>query len=221
MAAGAVLVGFAGEGNGSTQLALERHAAAVNGFESMQDFSDLPKNVWLGAVGDGFRNGTQSFEIGAGGGIGLKRVAGKVNHDLVIGSMRYGWTTSDLLGASRWYAGNLTLEAEFFGANQVNPNAAYLIGLTPMLRYTFATGSRWAPFAEAGFGPSYTDIGEPDLSSRFEFNIQSGIGTHYFWNDHHAITMQFRFFHLSNAGIERPNTGVNCGVIMLGTGWFF
>ncbi len=156
-----------------------------------------------------------------GAGFGMRDLAGVLNHDLAVVSIRYGWTLSGLIGRDRWYRGNWELVGELFGGGQYNPDAAYVIGVTPLLRYTVATGSRWLPFAEGGFGPSFTDISEPDLSSRFEFNIQGGVGTHYFWSDRQAITFQIRYLHLSNAGFERPNIGVNTGFFLIGTTWFF
>jgi hypothetical protein len=93
--------------------------------------------------------------------------------------------------------------------------------LTQMFRYTFASGTHWAPFIEAGFRPSATDIGRPDLSCTFEFNIQGGVGLQYFCNDHHAIIVQSQFFHLSDAGMTQPNNGVNSWVFLMGSSWFF
>jgi hypothetical protein len=33
--------------------------------------------------------------------------------------------------------------------------------------------------------------------------------------------VQCRLFHLSNAGIAKPNLGVNSCVFLIGTSWFF
>ena len=78
-----------------------------------------------------------------------------------------------------------------------------------------------APFVDGGFGPSLTDIGRPDLSTTFEFNVQGGVGLHYFWSDHQAFTVQCRYFHMSNCGIQQPNQGVNSINFLVGMSWFF
>jgi lipid A 3-O-deacylase len=176
---------------------------------------------WLGETGGGFRNGARALEFSVGTGIGLRDLAGEVNHDMAIGMVRYGWIMSDLLGDSHWYRGNLEFVPEFFLGAQYRPHGAYVVGATPLFRYNFVSDTPWVPFAEAGLGPTLTDIGEPDLSSTFEFNIQAGVGTHYFWKPRQAITLQARFFHLSNAGIKRPNMGLNTGFLMIGISSFF
>jgi lipid A 3-O-deacylase len=194
---------------------------STTAFNSKLKLSQAESDIWVADVGNGLRKETHEIEFSVGAGFGLKDVAGRENHDIGIAMFRYGWTMSGLLGAEHWYRGNLELVGELFLGGQYNPRAAYVVGATPLFRYNFATGSRWLPFAEAGFGPTVTDIGEPDLSSKFEFNIQAGVGSHYFWNDRQAITMQARFMHISNAGFERPNIGVNSGLFMIGTSWFF
>jgi hypothetical protein len=78
----------------------------------------------------------------------------------------------------------------------------------------------WVPFVEAGAGLSYTDISRPDLSTNFEFNVQVGTGIGYFFSNNTALTFQARFLHVSNAGIEDPNYGVNTAVFLVGLSWF-
>jgi opacity protein-like surface antigen len=91
-----------------------------------------------------------------------------------------------------------------------------LFGVTPLLRYNFATGSGWMPFVDFGAGVTYTDIGRPNLSTRFQFNDQAGLGAHCFLRQDVAVTVQYRFVHLSNAGMKEPNLGVDAHVFSVG-----
>lgn len=71
--------------------------------------------------------------------------------------------------------------------------------------------------AETAFkSESGTDIGEPDLNTTFQFNVQIGVGTHYFFLDDMALTLQVRGIHLSNAQIVMPNNGTNSILFMIG-----
>src|SRR5260221_417308 len=135
--------------------------------------------------------------------------------------MRYGRMFSDVVGEQHWYRGNWEVLGELFGGGQYYPSKAYVVGLTPILRYNLATGRRWVPFIEGGAGATATDIGHPDLSTTFEFNVQGGVGMHYFWRENAAITVQYRFLHLSNAGIKSPNAGVNTSGVFVGLTCFF
>jgi len=175
----------------------------------------------MDGIGSGFRKDT--FQGGGtfGAGFGTKVLDAKQTHDLVLTSVHFGWVFTDLMAPDKWYRGNLELVAEFFGGLQFYPNGRYFVGLTPLIRYNFATGSRWVPFVNAGAGLSATNINGPDLTGTFQFNLQGGVGTHYFLNDRTALTVQYRWLHFSNADIHEPNYGVNTQEFLVGASWFF
>ena len=54
------------------------------------------------------------------------------------------------------------------------------LGLTPHLRYNFATGARWIPYVDGGAGVTVTSIGPPDLSHTFEFNSWAAASVRWF-----------------------------------------
>ncbi len=126
-----------------------------------------------------------------------------------------------VMGEDHWYRGNWEIRGEFFGGGQYSPTANWVIGLTPHLRYNFATGTRWIPFVNGGVDVLATGIGHPDLSGTFEFNDQVNIGTHYFMRDNVALSFETGYMHVSDAGISKPNQGLNCIKAMLGVSWFF
>lgn len=178
------------------------------------------KPIWIDGVGSGFQRNT--FQIGAaiGAGTGTKVFGTTRNHDLAMAAANIGWIFTGLSAPGRWYNGNFELVTELFGGGQFHPDGGYLAGLTPFIRYNFATLSRWIPFVEAGVGLSVTDI-DIDLNGTFQFNLQGGAGVNYFFKDTAALTAQYRWFHLSNAGMKQPNNGVNTQMFLIGISWFF
>lgn len=180
-----------------------------------------PSAVWANSVGNGFREDARLAGFSAGVGIGVIAFGGSEEHDMALVAGHYGKALTGVLGGDRWYRGNLLLLGELFGGWQFEPNGAYVVGITAVLRYAFATGNRWMPFVDAGGGISLTDINGPDLSGNFQFNLQVGAGLYYFLRDDLALTVGYRWLHLSNASIERPNHGVNTQVISAGLDWFF
>ncbi len=180
-----------------------------------------PPSLWQAAPGEGFRKGAHELDVSGGVGIGLKVLTSVGQHDWGIAVVDYGWVFTDVLGDSHWYRGNWELLADLFGGYQYRAEGAYFVGVGPHLRYNFAAGHRWTPFIDFGAGVSATDIREPDLSTTFEFNLQGGIGTHYYICEDLALTAQWRFIHLSNAGIKYTNLGVNSSTFLLGVSWFF
>jgi len=186
-----------------------------------QTLSAAEPALGTNGIGGGFRFAvhTLSFEMGAVGGV--KILGSTQTHNLALASLAYGRMLGPVWGADHWYRGNWELRLELFGGSQFSPSQYYLVGLTPHLRYDFATGTRWIPFLDAGAGVTATDIGSPDLSSTFEFNIQGGAGLHWLVGENWAVTAEVRYLHVSDAEMTSPNNGVNGVMGMVGITRFF
>jgi hypothetical protein len=177
--------------------------------------------LWTNGIGGGFLSGVQTVSLEAGAVGGVKIFGSIQTHDLALASLSYGQMLGPVWGADHWYRGNWELRLELFGGSQFCPSQYYIAGLSPHLRYDFATGTRWIPFLDAGAGVTATGIGRPDLSSTFEFNVQGGAGLHWLVGGHWAVTAEARLFHVSDAGMTDPNQGVNGVMGMLGITRFF
>src|SRR5215472_917231 len=184
-----------------------------------------PKStVWQGGVGEGFLPTAENFSLESGIGLGVAAFGSREAHDLALLSFTYGHMLGHVKGEGHWYRGNFEGRLELLGGMQFHPDVdtdGWLIGLTPHLRYNFATGSRWIPFLDGGAGVTATGIGPPDLSGTFEFNLQAGGGVHWFLKENLALTSDVRFLHISCAGIHQPNLGANNVAFMVGLTWFF
>jgi len=180
--------------------------------------------IWQDGIGSGFLRSAQDFTVEAGAAAGMATFGSRQAHDLGLLSASYGHMLSGVIGGDHWYRGNLEGRVELFGGMQFHPEVdtrGWLVGLTPHLRYNFATGTRWIPFVDGGAGVTATGIGRPDLSGTFEFNLQPGLGVHWFMCDNLALTSEVRYMHLSCAGMNHPNLGVNNVIGMVGVTWFF
>jgi opacity protein-like surface antigen len=177
--------------------------------------------VWTSGIGSGFRKGVRSAGIAAGAGPGLTIVGSEQSHDIALGIGELGWVATDVLGGEHWYRGNLELWGEVFGGAQFHPDTRYVTGLTVGPRWHFMTRTAWVPFVELGAGVAATDIGEPDLGSVANFNLQGGAGVSYFLRERLALNLRVRWLHLSNADIEQPNSGSNTLLFLGGLSWFF
>jgi lipid A 3-O-deacylase len=180
-----------------------------------------PRPLWKDEVGHGFNRGVETLTLEAGASYGLADFGAVEEHHLALLSISYGRMFSGVVGEGHWYSGNFEWRAELFGGAQFSPDDTWIVGLTPHLRYNFATGTRWVPFVDGGAGVSATGIGPPDLSGTFEFNLQGGVGVHRFVSDHLAITLEARYMHMSCAGLSHPNLGLNGVIGVIGATWFF
>ena len=180
--------------------------------------------IWRDGVGSGFLGSAQDLTIEAGVAAGMASLGSHQPHDLGLVSASYGHMLSGVVGKDHWYRGNVEGRVELFGGMQYHPDVdtdGWLIGLTPHLRYNFATGTRWIPFVDGGAGVTAMGIGQPDVSGTFEFNLQASVGMHWFLCHDLALTTDVRYTHYSCAGIHQPNSGINTVAFMLGVTWFF
>jgi len=126
--------------------------------------------------------------------------------------------------ADRWFTGH-GVEARWivepwaawvrdrFGKHQTE---SFEIGVSPLFaRLSFGDG-RLRPFLEGGEGILYTDLRKQSFSTRVQFSSQIGAGLGYALDENHELTFAVRFRHISNAGIESPDPGVNTLYGLLG-----
>ena len=179
------------------------------------------KSIWENGIGEGFRPEAQSISLSAGATYGFAAFGAREAHDLALVSLTYGHMLGHVLGEGHWYRGNLEFRLELFTGAQFSPRSEWLVGLTPHLRYNFATGTRWIPFLDGGAGVTATGIGPPDLSGTFEFNLQAGVGVQWFLKENVALNLEARYVHWSCAGLSTPNLGLNGVTGMLGLTFFF
>jgi hypothetical protein len=192
--------------------------ATISGGRAL---NPAPTCFWKDEAGYDFHKGVNEGGIMMGGSLGSKIFGSSEKHDFVLSKLQVGHVFSNVFAKDSWYAGNFELLGEIFGGEQVKPRGAYLAGLTPVLRYDFATGTRLVPFFDIGGGVTATDIGPPDLGGTFQFNLQGGLGLHWFIGKKTMMTFQYRFLHVSSAGMETPNLGVNTSVFYLGVSRLF
>ena len=203
---------------------LEQPPPPATNSTAATDLRPSNSKIWDEGVGGGFLRSAKDFTIEAGDAAGMKRLGSHQAHDIALLSASYGHMLSGVVGRDHWYRGNFEGRVELFGGAQYHPDVdlnGWLIGLTPHLRYNFATGTRWIPFFDGGAGVTAMGISRPDVSGTFEFNSGGMVGVHWFVRDNLALTTDARYTHYSCAGIHQPNSGINNVTFMLGVTWFF
>jgi hypothetical protein len=133
---------------------------------------------------------------------------------------RWGIGISDPKGGDAWYRGNFELLIEGAFLVDVEPRAGFGAGVTPLIKYNFLPKGKVIPFFEIGVSLLYTDLDLEGRSDGFNFAPQGGLGLHYFMSERTALTGEVRFHHISNAGIQNPNVGVNSILFLIGVSTF-
>jgi len=94
-------------------------------------------------------------------------------------------------------------------------------GFNPLLlQYNFVASRRIVPFIQVGAGTLFTERTVPASSSQFNFTPQGGFGAYLFHWHTSAVSVGVRYHHISNAGIRRPNPGVNSMYFYSGFSWW-
>lgn len=77
------------------------------------------------------------------------------------------------------------------------------------------------PYFDAGSGLVYTtiDAQAPEITGHTQFLSQGGLSLQYFYKPQHALVLEYRYFHMSNAGLEQPNPGFNGSMVTIGFLW--
>jgi hypothetical protein len=146
-----------------------------------------------------------AFEAGKGDGTDMGRVAFQWNSN-----MRF-------LESREWHVGGYWDLAFGYWRNNGFPgrNEEILeVGLTPVLR--LQRNDLRGFYGEIGIGwhlQSESTIGDKRMSTLFQFGSHVGLG--YRFGAKGAYDISYRFQHLSNADIKKPNDGINFNQVRL------
>jgi lipid A 3-O-deacylase len=167
----------------------------------------------------GPERGGHELQVWTGGGHGTN---GSQSGDGVFNiGARYGWILTDPHGPG-------FLRGRFEYAVDVVPvfvvaqrtNTAYGFGVNPFaLKWNFATHGSVAPYVDLGGGTLFTNTKVPEGTAHVNFTTSGALGAH-FLRSKYNFSAEVRFMHISNAGISRPNPGINTIQVRLGFGLF-
>jgi hypothetical protein len=91
-----------------------------------------------------------------------------------------------------------------------------MLGDTLLFRFDGKPLRRVIPFLDLSSGPLNTTINEhaSELGGHVQFLSQGGIGI-----QHSKYIIEYRYFHMSNAGLMKPNHGFNGSMVTVGMRW--
>jgi hypothetical protein len=93
-------------------------------------------------------------------------------------------------------------------------------GVDPFaFKWILSTPRKVAPYFEIGGGTLFTNMKTPPGTSQINFTTGGAFGLHFLQSKHN-ISAEFRFQHISNAGMTKPNPGINTIQMRIGFGWF-
>ena len=145
--------------------------------------------------------------------------------DLIRIGLQKRWDRTWFKGGAWYLGGYWDAELAYLESDTKHSDNSNLLdlSLTPVFRYQRDANlsSGVTPYAEAGIGPhllSHTSLGFQQYSTAFQFGSLVGFGLGFGGNGQYEIA--YRFQHLSNANIKKPNDGLNLHLLRLGYSFY-
>lgn len=112
----------------------------------------------------------------------------------------------------------LRFKVEVSAGTTMHPKTRFMASANMFALYylRFLETSVFRPYIEGGIGVIYTDFEVEGQGLRFNFNPQIGIGTDIKLNPKAEFFLAARLHHLSNAGLDGENRGINSVLLMIG-----
>lgn len=162
-------------------------------------------------------DGGHEIQIWTGGGHSVP--GGTSNTGIFNLGARYGWILTKPHGPG-------FLKGRFEYAVDAVPvflvfqpaNTAYGAGFNPLnLKWNFATRGMTSPYFELSGGTLFTNHDVPTGTNTVNFTTGAALGFQ-FVKERRTWSVEVRYLHISNAGLEVPNPGLNTVQIRLGLG---
>jgi lipid A 3-O-deacylase len=103
----------------------------------------------------------------------------------------------------------------------VTNQTVYGGGFNPFVaKWNFTAPKRLSPYFELGGGVLFTNHEVPAFTSNVNFMSGATIGMNIFTREKRAFSLDFRYVHISNAGLASPNPGLNTVQGQIGYHWF-
>jgi len=187
------------------------HAAAFSSAV-MQPYQAAPEPFWTehGRL-------TLGFQLGFALENSIPRDISHIN--MIIAQPQIGITAWDS-PHSRLPIKRFELISEGIVGDAPHPGGRFF-GTSLLLRFGLKPVGRVLPYFDAGSGPVHItiDAKAPEIAGHTQFLSQGGVGLQYFFKPQRAVVFEYRYFHMSNAGLQEPNPGLNGSMVTIGFCW--
>ena len=136
------------------------------------------------------------------------------NIDYVQTNLRFGWMLNTPSKEVWILRGNFEALFEATYSKITEGFGNYLCGLTALIRYNFVRpDARLVPYFQMGTGIVYTDayrdMTQKLIGQSIEFTPQGSVGLRCLLAKNWSFDAEFMYHHISNAGLDERNIGVN------------
>jgi len=143
------------------------------------------------------------------------------SYEPVLMIVRLGYDLKNLFPRLWDIDGSLSVYIEPQVNPVISPETDFECGVGLGVKYMHPLAGRLSGYVFASIGPHYISVITKDQSNGFIFSDTVGTGLSWFLTEKSAILIEYRFRHLSNAGLGKPNGGIDCHFGAIGYTLFF
>jgi len=103
----------------------------------------------------------------------------------------------------------------------MNPETDFECGIGIGIKYSYPFTDKVSAYAMGSVGPHYISVVTKEQANELLFSDVIGIGLYYYLSQNSAINAGYRFRHLSNADLAKPNGGIDTHIGVIGYSVFF
>lgn len=126
------------------------------------------------------------------------------------------WLANQWMFVNGYWDLDFTYLQAHYGKNPKSRNNNQVLSFVPMFRAQFGDiNNTITPFIQLGVGPSLVKnvyFGNLNISSSFQFDDRLGFGV--LFGKQKQFELSYMYNHLSNAGIKRPNPGIDMPMLL-------
>ncbi|HWY19870.1 MAG TPA: acyloxyacyl hydrolase [Candidatus Acidoferrum sp.] len=183
-------------------------------------FVIVAASLSFGQAEPGPEEGGREVQVWAGGGHSVP--GGTSRTGIFDAGLRYGWvlTGAHLPGILR---GRFEYTVDAVPAYLIfqPANTAYGVGFNPLgLKWNFERRGRVSPYIELGGGVMFSNHNVPTYTNTVNFSPSAALGTHIL-GEKYNWSLELWYLHISNAGLAKPNPGLNTVQVRVGVGKFW
>ncbi len=97
-----------------------------------------------------------------------------------------------------------------------SPDTNFEAGASLLLQYTGEFSDKIHPYVKAGAGLIWLSQESAQQTDGLNFSTHAGIGVSRSINAGAAVNLEYRFRHVSNGGVKKPNSGIDSGMLLAG-----
>ena len=156
-------------------------------------------------------------ELGIFSGYGSGSLKEQDRYELIPIIVQFGFDLKKTLAKAGFRPpGSFNLNVEPFLSFVAGPDKNMEVGCIFMLKYAHPVTKKIRVYLEGGLGPVYITQHTREQSTQFNFADQAGAGFSFLLKDNLALSLGYRFRHISNASIKKPNGGINSDMVLCG-----